>query len=107
MKNSDALRAAVDDVQDDNTRLNNKFSQSKPLYRAFSQLRNATNLTEVQERILDGILLNAKVSGVDIQVGPLEVRHSAGGNTSHLHFMRYSAGGKAPHLHFIKTGFLA
>ena len=68
LKNSDALRAAVDAVQDDNTRINTKISQSKPLYRAFSQLRAAGNLTEAQTRILDGVLLTAKVSGVDIQV---------------------------------------
>lgn len=56
-------------MQDDNTRINTKFSQSKPLYRAFSQLSAAGKLTEAQQRILEGILLNAKVSGVDIQVG--------------------------------------
>ena len=68
VKNSDELRSAIAEVQDDNVRLGNRFAESRQLYDAFSRMQNSTNLTEVQERIVEGILLTGLQGGVTLQV---------------------------------------
>ena len=69
VKNSDALRGAIAQVQDANVALGNRFSESRPLYDAFAGMQNRTALSEVQERIVEGILLTAEQGGVTLQVG--------------------------------------
>lgn len=72
-KNSDALRVAVDQIEPVQVALNTRLGQSGSLYKAFQRLRqNSNNLTEVQQRILDGAIINAQQNGAAIEVG-LEV----------------------------------
>ena len=68
VKNSDALRAAIAQVQDGDVRLGSRFSESRALYDAFGALQNSTVLTEVQQRIVEGIQLTAVQGGVTLQV---------------------------------------
>lgn len=75
VKNSDALRAAVDQVQEAQVALSTRLGQSGALYKAFQHLRKSSNnLTEVQQRILDGAIINAQQTGADIQVGYIHTR---------------------------------
>ena len=68
VKNSDALRAVVDQVQPEQVRVSTKLGQSSPLYQLFKHIRSSSDLTEAQKRVLDFNIINAKLSGVDIEV---------------------------------------
>ncbi|CAL8462166.1 g1697 [Coccomyxa elongata] len=68
-KNSDELRAAMDILEPAQVRVSQRLGQSSPLYQAFRNIRNnSTGLTETQQRIVDGVIVNAKQSGVDLQI---------------------------------------
>jgi Zn-dependent oligopeptidase len=75
VKNSDGLREAIAEVQDDNVRLGNRFSESRQLYDAFARMQNSTNLTEVQARIVEGVLLTGQQGGVTLQVRSRRSKH--------------------------------
>ncbi|EIE24270.1 oligopeptidase A [Coccomyxa subellipsoidea C-169] len=69
VKNNDELRAAMDQLNPLQVRISQRLGQSSPLYQAFKIIRNnSTGLTEAQQRVLDGAIINAKLSGVDLQV---------------------------------------
>jgi hypothetical protein len=69
VKNSDALRAAMDQIDPVQVALWTRIGQSSPLYKAFAAIRNSTTgLTEAQERALDGAIINAQQSGANLQV---------------------------------------
>lgn len=78
-KNSDELRAAMEILEPAQVRVSQRLGQSSPLYQAFRNIRNnSSGLTETQQRIVDGVIINAKQSGVDLQVtkAALPVPHS-------------------------------
>lgn len=69
----------MDILEPAQVRVSQRLGQSSPLYQAFSNIRNnSTGLTETQQRIVDGVIVNAKQSGVDLQVikAALPVPHS-------------------------------
>jgi oligopeptidase A len=69
VKNSDALRAAMDQLNPLQVAVSQRLGQSSPLYQAFKLIRNnSTGLTEAQQRVLDGVIISAKLSGVDLEV---------------------------------------
>lgn len=69
VKNNDDLRAAMDELNPEQVRVSQRLGQSSPLYQAFKRIRdNTTGLTEAQQRILDGVIINAKLSGADLEV---------------------------------------
>eukprot|EP00955_Chlamydomonas_euryale_P047167 353600-Chlamydomonas_euryale.AAC.17 len=56
VQDSEALRAAVEEVQPENVKLRLRLSQSRPLYDAFLALKEGpewTTLNDTQKRIVD------------------------------------------------------
>lgn len=71
VKNNDALRAMVNQLQPDYVTVNQRLSQSSPLYKKFQSIRNSTTKwTEAQTRVLDNLIVNAKLSGAALDVSP-------------------------------------
>ncbi len=69
VKDSEALRAAVDEVQPEKVKLGLRLAQSAPVYQAFKALREGpawSGLTEAQKRVVEGELRDATLSGVGL-----------------------------------------
>lgn len=70
VKNSDTLRALVDQLQPEQIRISQRLSQSSPLYSKFQAIRNASDSwSEIQTRVLDNLISSAKLSGAALEVG--------------------------------------
>lgn len=70
VKDSEALRAAVEEVQPENVKLGLRLSQSKPLYEAYKQLKEGPewpNLTPAQQRIVDSELRDFILGGISLE----------------------------------------
>jgi oligopeptidase A len=70
VKDSEALRTAVEEIQPLQVTLSSKFAQSQPLYNAFCALRDGPQwktLTEAQKRIVEGEIRDAKLGGVGLE----------------------------------------
>lgn len=70
VKDSEALRQAVEEVQPGVVMLSLRFGQSKPLYEAFKAIKEGDlwgSLSEAQKRIVDAELESAKASGVALE----------------------------------------
>jgi len=70
VKDSEALRNAVEEIQPLQVTLSSKFSQSQPLYQAFVALRDGpqwASLTEAQKRIVEGEIRDAMLGGVGLE----------------------------------------
>lgn len=79
VKDSDALRAAVEEVQPDNVALGLRLSQSKPLYQAFKALKEGPaweKLNEAQRRVVDIELRDFVLGGVALE-GAEKERYNA------------------------------
>lgn len=71
VKNNDALRAMVNQLQPDYVTVSQRLSQSSPLYKKFQFIRNSTTKwTEAQTRVLDNLIVSAKLSGAALDVSP-------------------------------------
>jgi oligopeptidase A len=68
VKDTEALRNAVEEVQPERVKLSLRISQSKPLYEAFKSLKETPStwgsLTEAQKRIVEGELRDFVLGGV-------------------------------------------
>ena len=70
VKNSDALRALVDQLQPEQIRISQRLSQSSPLYSKFQAIRNASDSwSETETRVLDNLITSAKLAGAALEVG--------------------------------------
>jgi oligopeptidase A len=70
VKNSPELRQAYETVQPQVVQFISRFSQSKPIYEAFSSLRQGESwpqLDEAQQRIVEATLRDAKLAGVGLE----------------------------------------
>ena len=71
VKDSEALRAAVEEVQPEKVKVMLRLSQSKPLYDAFKAIKDDAamweSLTEAQQRIVDGELRDFVLGGVALE----------------------------------------
>ncbi|XP_024533228.1 probable cytosolic oligopeptidase A [Selaginella moellendorffii] len=70
VKDSDALRAAVDEAQPLRTNFLLRLGQSKALYQAFEKIRNGAlfdTLNEAQQRVVEGRLKDAILNGVALE----------------------------------------
>ncbi|MDB9314930.1 M3 family metallopeptidase [Spirulina sp. CS-785/01] len=70
VKNSPELREAYEQVEPELVKFSNKLSQSKPIYEAFSQLRQGNewdNLDVGQQRIVEAAIRDAELSGVALE----------------------------------------
>ncbi|KAK3260316.1 hypothetical protein CYMTET_30719, partial [Cymbomonas tetramitiformis] len=70
VKDSEDLRAAVEEIQPLQVAVGLKFAQSKPLYDAFCALRNGplwSRLSESQRRIVTGEIRDAELGGVALE----------------------------------------
>ncbi len=71
VKDSEGLRKAVEEVQPERVKLSLRISQSKPLYDAFRGIRDGpswSNLTEAQQRLVEGELRDFVLGGVALEV---------------------------------------
>ena len=71
VKDSEQLRTAVDEVQPERVKLSLRLSQSKPLYEAFKGIKEGklwSELSEAQQRIVDGELRDFVLGGVALEV---------------------------------------
>lgn len=71
VKDSESLRTAVDEVQPERVKLSLRLSQSKPLYEAFRGIKEGklwNQLSEAQQRIVDGELRDFVLGGVALEV---------------------------------------
>lgn len=71
VKDSEPLRTAVDEVQPERVKLSLRLSQSKPLYEAFKGIKEGKlwgQLSEAQQRIVDGELRDFVLGGVALEV---------------------------------------
>lgn len=71
VKDSEPLRTAVDEVQPERVKLSLRLSQSKPLYEAFKGIKEGklwSQLSEAQQRIVDGELRDFVLGGVALEV---------------------------------------
>ena len=71
VKDSEPLRTAVDEVQPERVKLSLRLSQSKPLYEAFKGIKEGklwNQLSEAQQRIVDGELRDFVLGGVALEV---------------------------------------
>ena len=71
VKDSEPLRTAVDEVQPERVKLSLRLSQSKPLYEAFKGIKEGDlwgQLSEAQQRIVDGELRDFVLGGVALEV---------------------------------------
>lgn len=76
---SEALRAAVEEVQPENVALGLRLAQSKPLYGAFKALKEGPaweTLTEAQKRVVDIELRDFVLGGVALE-GEAQERYNA------------------------------
>nr|QKY15016.1 ATP-dependent clp protease ATP-binding subunit clpa-like protein (clpA) [Polytomella parva] len=79
VKNSDELRAAVEEVQPETVRVSLKLVQSQPIYKAYRALRdgpNWNNLDEAQKRIVEMELRDFSLGGVALE-GETKARFNA------------------------------
>ena len=70
VKDTEAFRKAVEEVQPERVELSLRLSQSRPLYEAFKSLRDGaswSSLTESQQRIVDGELRDFVNGGVALE----------------------------------------
>lgn len=70
VKNSPELREAYETMQPDVVEFGSRLSQSKPLYKAFKQLRHSAEwetLDPAQQRIVESALRDAELSGVGLE----------------------------------------
>lgn len=70
VKDSEALRKAVEEVQPERVKLSLRLSQSRPLYEAFKAIKDGPlwkNLSEAQRRIVDGELRDFVLGGVALE----------------------------------------
>ncbi|MGV2826950.1 M3 family metallopeptidase [Myxosarcina sp. GI1(2024)] len=70
VKNSSELREAYETIQPEIVKFYNKLSQSKPLYEAFTKLRQSPDwdkLEPAQQRIIESSLRDFKLSGVGLE----------------------------------------
>ncbi|EFN52299.1 hypothetical protein CHLNCDRAFT_139059 [Chlorella variabilis] len=70
VKDTEELRKAVEEVQPERVKLSLRLSQSKPLYEAFRALREGPSwgqLSEAQQRIVEGELRDFKLGGVALE----------------------------------------
>jgi oligopeptidase A len=70
VKNSPELRQAYETVQPQVVQFISRFSQSKPIYQAFSSLRQGESwpqLDEAQQRIVEATLRDAQLAGVGLE----------------------------------------
>lgn len=73
VKDSEALRKAVEEVQPEKVKLTLRLSQSKPLYQAFRAVRDGDlwpTLTEAQQRLVESELRDFVLGGVALEVRP-------------------------------------
>ena len=76
VKDSEPLRTAVDEVQPERVKLSLRLSQSKPLYEAFKGIKEGDlwgQLSEAQQRIVDGELRDFVLGGVALEVRQITV----------------------------------
>lgn len=79
VKDSDALRKAVEEVQPENVALGLRLSQSKPLYQGFKALKDGPvweTLNEAQRRVVDIELRDFVLGGVALE-GEKKERYNA------------------------------
>lgn len=70
VKDSNELRAAVEEVQPEKVAFQLKLGQSKPIYEAFKVIREGPlwdTLTEAQRRVVEGELKEATLNGVGLE----------------------------------------
>jgi oligopeptidase A len=70
VKDTEELRKAVEEVQPERVKLSLRLSQSKPLYEAFKAIKEGpqwAQLTEAQQRIVDGELRDFVLGGVALE----------------------------------------
>ena len=70
VKDSEALRKAVEEVQPERVKLSLRLSQSRPLYEAFKAIKDGPaweTLSEAQKRIVDGELRDFVLGGVALE----------------------------------------
>ena len=70
VQDSEALRAAYEEVQPETVKLNLRLSQSKPLYEAFKAIKEGPlweSLTESQQRIVEAELRDFVLGGVALE----------------------------------------
>lgn len=75
VKDSEPLRTAVDEVQPERVKLSLRLSQSKPLYEAFKGIKEGKlwgQLSEAQQRIVDGELRDFVLGGVALEVRKIQ-----------------------------------
>ncbi len=69
VKNNDALRGLVDQLQPEQIRIGQRLSQSSPLYSKFQAIRNSSDsYSEVEKRVLDNLITSAKLAGAALEV---------------------------------------
>jgi len=71
VKDTEALRKAVDEVQPERVKLSLRLSQSRPLYEAFKAIKEGpawAELSEAQRRIVEGELRDFVLGGVALEV---------------------------------------
>ena len=79
VRDSEALRAAVETVQPEKVALTLRLAQSAPVYAALKALREGpawSSLTEAQRRLVEGELRDATLSGVGLE-GDAKARFNA------------------------------
>jgi oligopeptidase A len=70
VKNSPEIREAHEAMQPKVVEFYNRFSQSRPIYDAFKQIRNSSDwskLEEAQQRIVESAIRSAELSGVGLE----------------------------------------
>lgn len=70
VKDTEALRKAVEEVQPEKVKIMLRLSQSKPIYEAFKSIKEGAlwnDLTEAQKRIVDGELRDFVLGGVALE----------------------------------------
>ena len=70
VKDTEALRKAVEEVQPEKVKVMLRLSQSKPIYEAFKSIKEGdmwNTLTEAQKRIVDGELRDFVLGGVALE----------------------------------------
>lgn len=70
VKDTKALREAVEEVQPEQVKLGLRLSQSKPIYQGFKALRDSdawNNLTDGQKRVIEGELRDFVLGGVALE----------------------------------------
>lgn len=81
VKDTKALRDAVEEVQPERVKLSLRMGQSRPLYEAFVSIRDgplAATLTEAQKRVVDNEVKDFVLGGVALEVNYILVQHVLG-----------------------------